>query len=156
MYMKEVMIAILCIIAFQTIQAQSIPPNTCGILYTYDNAGNRIKREYYCNNNGRVANEQAIVKVQDSAAPAATPETSFQVVDALYPNPTTGIFYIRFGKSLENAIIHIIDNNGKVIQQMKASGTQVTFDLSSMASGVYFVRINDGGNVILKKVIKSK
>lgn len=146
----------MCIIAFQTIKAQSIPPNTCGILYTYDNAGNRTKREYFCNNSGRMANEPPMAVIKDTAATAAQPETSFQVVDALYPNPTTGIFYIRFGKALENAIIHIIDNNGKVIQQTKASGTQVTFDLSSMASGVYFVRINDGGNVILKKVIKAK
>lgn len=150
------MIALLCIIAFQTIKAQSIPPNTCGILYTYDNAGNRIKREYFCNNSGRMANEPLITAVKDSTATAAQPETSFQVVDALFPNPTTGTFYIRFGKALDNAIIHIIDNNGKLIQQSKASGTQVTFDLSSMASGVYFVRINDGGNVILKKVIKSR
>jgi hypothetical protein len=40
------------------------------------------------------------------------------------------------------------------MRQFKAYGNRVDFDLSAAAAGVYFVQINDRGNVISKKVIK--
>lgn len=142
--------AILTITGFIS-YAQSIPPGSCGILFTYDNAGNRIKQEYYCNNAGRTAQ-------QDSTTIALNepPTTAFQEVDALYPNPTTGIFHITFARALKNASIQLIDLNGRVLQQFKASGNKVTLDLSRASHGEYFVRINDNGQIITKKVIKAQ
>ena len=78
----------------------------------------------------------------------------FQYIDALYPNPTTGKFSITFSKELKNAKVFITDINGKVISSFKANGYKINFDLSAVASGVYFVRIDDAGNVISKKVVK--
>ena len=77
-----------------------------------------------------------------------------QPVNALYPNPTTGIFFIRFGKALVNANISITDNNGKAVMQYKATGFKLTCDLTSLAVGIYFVKIEDNGQLITKKVIK--
>ncbi|WP_153799694.1 T9SS type A sorting domain-containing protein [Foetidibacter luteolus] len=149
------LLAVLC--TLQIVSAQSIPPQTCGILYTYDNAGNRIKQEYYCNNSTpRVATNQNDTLLSSKGAELVTSDnSSFQVVDALYPNPTTGVFFLTFSKTLQNAKIYLTDLNGRVVNQFKGNGTRISFDLSEQPSGVYFVRIEDAGVVISKKVIKA-
>ena len=127
--------------------AQQLPLNTCGIVNTYDASGNRLKRVYFCNN--------GVDPYPTKAAQQTTKTTEeFQSVDALYPNPTTGRFFVTFSKALNNAAVSLTDVNGKVIKQFKASGYKVDFDLSMFAAGVYFVMINDAGNIISKKVVK--
>ena len=109
------------------------------------NLGNRTKRMYYCNNGGPYP-----TKIQQEKGESI----EFQYVDALYPNPTTGRFTVTFSKALKDASVIITDVNGKVVIKSKANGYTVHFDLSSVAAGVYFVRIDDAGNVITKKVVK--
>jgi len=84
----------------------------------------------------------------------ATVTEEFQYVDALYPNPTTGKFFIEFSKALNNVDVYIIDVSGKMIKRSKGNGYKLDFDLSNVAAGVYFIRITDGKNVVTKKVIK--
>lgn len=130
--------------------SQQLPLNTCGILYDYDNAGNRIKKRYYCYNGGTYGGRPA----KNEVATKEDTSIEFQQVDALYPNPTTGKFSITFSKALESAVILVTDLSGKKMLQYKASGNKVDFDLSSLAAGAYFVRVEEKGNVIVKKVIK--
>lgn len=126
--------------------SQQLPLGTCGIVNIYDASGNRTKRVYFCNNGqpypSRVANQETFAT------------EVYQQVDALYPNPTTGKFFIEFSKALSNADVEIIDINGKMIGQSRGNGNKLDFDLSNVAAGVYFVRITDGKNVITKKVVK--
>lgn len=145
----KMLIPILLTISFQTF-AQEIPVGSCGLMMTYDAAGNRIKREYYCNNGSNRIAPQQIAKEQEAAT------AGFEEVDALYPNPTTGRFYITFSKSLERPVIQILDVNGKVIQQVKGSGYRMEFDLSNQPGGTYLVIINTEGTIINKKVLKIK
>ncbi|NII25716.1 T9SS type A sorting domain-containing protein [Pseudoflavitalea sp. X16] len=127
--------------------SQQLPANACGIVNTYDAAGNRLKRVYFCNN--------GIDPYPTRAAQQTTNVTEeIQSIDALYPNPTTGRFFVTFSKALSNAVVSLTDVNGKTIRQFKASGYRVDFDLSAFAAGVYFVLINDAGNIISKKVVK--
>lgn len=143
---KKIFFAVFIIGMSIPVFAQQLPLGTCGIINIYDAAGNRTKRVYYCNNGGTYpsirANQEA----------GATEE--FQNVDALYPNPTTGKFFITFSKELDNANVILFDINGKVIQQFKATGNKIDFDLSGVSAGVYMVQINDKGNRIVKKVVK--
>jgi hypothetical protein len=147
-------ITVIFFVAFQGF-AQQLPLGTCGIVNVYDAAGNRTKRVYFCNNGidpyptgpqtaGKGA--EAIVEKNETK--------EFQYVDALYPNPTTGKVFVTFSKSLSNASISITDNNGKALAQFKANGYKVDFDLSPYAAGMYYVRIEEDGKVITKKVIK--
>ncbi len=146
----------LLIIAMMTF-AQQIPVGSCGIVNIYDAAGNRTKRTYFCNNGSdpypqRPAGQNTTVAADSLANQAET--TEFQDVDALYPNPTTGIFSVTFSKALDNTTIHILDAGGKAIRQVKANGSKVDFDLSANAAGVYYVRIEQNGKTITKKVVK--
>ena len=145
---------IINILAFTVISLQSfsqeIPSGSCGLLMTYDAAGNRIKREYYCNNGSNRISNPDLTKQQEAAS------AGFEEVDALYPNPTTGRFYITFSKAIDNATVQIVDVSGKVIQRVKGSGTRLEFDLSNQPGGTYFIIIQTAGTVINKKVIKAK
>jgi hypothetical protein len=141
---KVYLLALVCIVALSSF-AQQLPLNTCGIVNIYDNAGNRTKRIYFCNNG------------QDPYPTKAKPASEtmeFQAVDALYPNPTTGTFFITFSKPLQNAVVSLLDVHGRILQHFTASGNKVDFNLSREAGGVYFVRIQDGNNVIHKRVVK--
>lgn len=44
--------------------------------------------------------------------------------------------------------------NGMVVQQFWGNGYQLDFDLSNLAAGVYVVQLEDGKNIITKKVVK--
>lgn len=122
--------------------AQQLPANTCGIVTIYDNAGNRTKRVYFCNNG--------------PAYPTRKDQTTevIQQVDALYPNPTTGKFVVTFSRALSKATVYMVDATGKNVSRFIASGNVVEFDLSASPAGIYFIRIDDTGNIILKKVVK--
>ena len=145
--LTKILISLLLLLSVQ-VSAQEIPSGSCGLIMTYDAAGNRIKREYYCNNSsGRIAAPE-IAQQQEAAS------AGFEEVDALYPNPTTGKFYITFSKPLDNAVIQILDVTGKVFQQLKVSGNRVAFDLSARPGGTYFILIKSNGMIINKKVVK--
>ena len=141
---------------------QQIPIGSCGIVYIHDATGARTKRVYFCNNGidpypqfttPKTKDEEKLM-VTEAFTFAEKKSLVFQEVDALYPNPTSGLFYITFSKALVNASISIIDVNGKVVQKYPASGLKLTCDLSRVASGTYFVRIEEDGKLISKKVIK--
>ncbi|HRP33975.1 MAG TPA: T9SS type A sorting domain-containing protein [Agriterribacter sp.] len=130
--------------------SQEIPVGSCGLLMTYDAAGNRIKREYYCNSSSNRIAAPEMAKQQESAS------AGFEEVDALYPNPTTGKVYITFSKAIDNAAVQIVDVNGKVFQRVKGSGTRLEFDLSGQPGGTYFIIVKTAGTSINKKVIRAK
>lgn len=145
---KKFLMIILLFFSLQSF-VQEIPSGSCGLLMTYDAAGNRIKREYYCNNGSNRISNPELAKQQDAAG------AGFEEVDALYPNPTTGKFYITFSKAIDNAIIQVLDVNGKVVQRVKGSGTRLEFDLSNQPSGTYFVLIKSNEMIINKKVVNA-
>lgn len=151
---------------------QQLPLYTCGIVNTYDASGNRLRRLYFCNNGvdpyplrtssqlvnsttkGKGTNSQTSSIRTSSATVNPKVSSEFQYVDALYPNPTTGKFYVTFSKALHNAVVKITDADGKIIERFIASGYKVDFNIASLAAGTYFVEINDAGNIISKKVVK--
>lgn len=129
--------------------AQQIPVGSCGIVHIYDAAGNRTKRIYFCNNGSDPYPQRAALTSLGN-----TVSTEFEYVDALYPNPTTGKFAVTFTKALDNASVLIVDENGKILTRINARGNRIDFDLSKQAAGVYYVRIEQEGKTITKKVIK--
>lgn len=72
----------------------------------------------------------------------------------LYPNPTSGFLRMSFTSPLEEARIALLDAGGRVLQQRKVSGAQVEMNISSLPAGVYTLRVQQGTNVFLYKVVK--
>lgn len=128
--------------------AQSLPINTCGVVYTYDAAGNRTQRAYLCNNGSGDSAALQRRTAQLSTDIAAEP------VSALYPNPTTGRFRISFTNPLKEAQCFLLDQKGNVLQQRKANGSLIDIDVSGFPAGMYYIKIRDKQTDIMYKVIK--
>jgi hypothetical protein len=56
----------------------------------------------------------------------------------LLPNPTTGLFEIRFSEANEG-VITITDLNGKIIKQLDFSGSTFIVDVNDCINGTYFI-----------------
>jgi len=137
--------------------AQQLGIGECGIVCTYDAAGNRLKRLYFCNNGidpYPTKAQKVTAYVETPAEKPTNQTTTYQLVDALYPNPTTGKFSVTFSKNLSNAQVCVLDNSGKAIARFTAGGNRVNFDLSSYPAGMYYIMVQEGESVVTKKVIK--
>ena len=75
---------------------------------------------------------------------------------ALYPNPTTGLLTLmnKTTTQLENAVI--TDVNGRIIKTIDLSeaGVETNFSLESLATGMYFIKINAENTSIVKRIVK--
>lgn len=145
--MKKTVLLVFAIIIGLVSYAQQLPLGSCGIVCTYDASGNRLRRVYFCNNG---VDPYPVRQKQEEVIALK----EFLLVEALYPNPTTGKFYVMFSRELKNAKVTLTDIHGKVIQQFFGSGHKLNFDLYGVANGVYMVRIEDNDLVVTKKVIK--
>jgi hypothetical protein len=74
---------------------------------------------------------------------------------AVYPNPFSDQVTLSFAKAPSDYSIDLIDLMGKEIN-LKAhlSGTMQVLDLSSLAPGMYFIRVKDEKGQAVKKIIK--
>ncbi len=91
-----------------------------------------------------------IIKVKDAIKPSTT---NLQTIHHLniYPNPSTGIFFLDYNFNFDGvANLNIIDVNGKVLIKrllnltLESNRTEV--DLSGISTGIYFVIIADNTN----------
>ena len=85
------------------------------------------------------------------------------IVDiTLYPNPTTGMVNVQFTmNNVQSGAgeIQVLDVYGRVLQTVETrhgTSLQTTqIDLSHYATGIYFVRMVNGGKVMaVRKVVK--
>ncbi|NNF02391.1 MAG: T9SS type A sorting domain-containing protein, partial [Bacteroidia bacterium] len=79
----------------------------------------------------------------------------------IFPNPGSGIFDVIF-RSIEKeiSIIRITDLTGRLIFEKRiravSSMTNVNFDISSAAEGMYIVSVVSGDQKMIKKVVLSR
>ena len=74
----------------------------------------------------------------------------------LSPNPSNGCTAIHLsGSMLEASVIEIYSNTGSLMQtETPMSGnTQVDLDVSSLAQGIYFVKVQSGNNAFYEKLV---
>ncbi|MEI3802348.1 MULTISPECIES: T9SS type A sorting domain-containing protein [unclassified Chitinophaga] len=119
--------------------AQTLPVGTCGVVFTYDAAGNRIKREYKC----------AAAKMA-----AETSNDSSVLLQNLYPNPTAATVNINFSRPLKNGRLFIYNTNGVILFQENADYLHRTLDLSNYSDGVYLIKVVSDEQNLIRKVVK--
>lgn len=157
--MKEIFIfSFLIFSSFSNLHAQGLQPGECGIMFTYDATGSLIKREYICNNTGEVMNKLSKTELSKndsvSIQKISVAKEEIIKVNAIMPNPTTGMFTVSLATPLNNANVLLLNANGSVIEKIRHSGSTLSFDISNQAAGIYFVRIAYEGNVLTFKIIK--
>lgn len=65
---------------------------------------------------------------------------------SVYPNPAGNTIQLDFGKALVKASIRVTDLAGQIVlEENDRSGTVFSLDVSSLASGIYILRVNEDG-----------
>ena len=120
----------------------------CGLIYTYDNAGNRIQRsENPCSDDSRMLVMADTIN-KDSLSTQNLQET-------LYPNPTAGPFYVVFNNNVSDAQLTITDNLGRQVYNAFVSGATIPVDISAFSPGMYYITVRTGGNSYTNGVFKN-
>jgi len=73
----------------------------------------------------------------------------------LFPNPSNGMMNLEFhGKaSFEKAHVKIMSTHGNTMQEFDWYGESKTLDLTSLAKGIYFAKININGVEEVRKIV---
>jgi len=74
----------------------------------------------------------------------------------LYPNPSQGIFNYKIERnSTAMTQIQVTDLIGNVLMNAVLNGREGSFDLSTLASGIYLLQVSDGNSAQTLKLIKT-
>ena len=104
-------------------------------------------------------NEEGVIidnfVVEGSETTLNTTENEFKAL-SVYPNPTNGIVYIS-GEEIEGASVSIVEISGRIIQKnaATATGNTVQVTIENLASGFYFIVIENGSKKSVRQIIKN-
>ncbi len=139
-----------------------VSPSLCGNYQLYDASGALV----VSGGGGFGASETSNFCLVNGIAPLIVPDTRLvpeneSKTDAsflqVYPVPASEFITIHY-KSNENVQIHIIDINGKILQQYsqgKYADPITTLNISDIPTGIYFIQsITDNGLVMTEKFVK--
>ncbi len=76
----------------------------------------------------------------------------------IYPNPTSGKVWIQMNKPLDKLHMQVYSVDGKLISSFEKRNTTTVIDedFSSYMEGLYFIRLTDNKNVIVKRLMIKK
>jgi len=112
-----------------------------GFEYTYDNAGNRIRRMYI-----ELLPSKSATTIQDASDTASIIDSFLNLEFIIRPNPTKGIVQIDIPGSNDISMkFSLYSLQGTLISNIQHSGSSVIIDLSKHSSGIYILvcQIND-------------
>lgn len=73
---------------------------------------------------------------------------------SIYPNPSTGVVMIAFGEKMNDvATIEVFNSVGQQVKSATTTATLFELDLTGYASGVYHVRVTNGNNLSVTKIL---
>jgi hypothetical protein len=72
----------------------------------------------------------------------------------VYPNPNDGVFTIVVGNG-KNKTVEILDMTGRLISSSTGKAEVLNMDISALANGIYYVKIQSSEGVEVVKVIKN-
>jgi hypothetical protein len=83
---------------------------------------------------------------------------SLESLTRIYPNPTTGIFTIEVPAMDKDAHVMIVDMNGRLLRSMTIQANpndqqRQQIEMPDVARGMYFIRVESGGQVFTKKLM---
>ncbi|MEM6963571.1 MAG: T9SS type A sorting domain-containing protein [Bacteroidota bacterium] len=71
----------------------------------------------------------------------------------IMPNPSDGNFKISTPQAMKNAAVQIKTLDGKTLQRFQMNGTESSFELGKIQSGIYLVTIQENGKIYTQKLV---
>jgi hypothetical protein len=126
------------------------PYNVNGSTYTSTPATTITHYVHGIDNNGCTNSDSITVYVNKCTGIVDNNETESQI--SVYPNPSTGFITIQFGFEGEKEII-ITNAVGAIVGRTSTSNNEQNIDLSSKASGIYYIQVNSKTSSFNHKVL---
>ena len=80
-------------------------------------------------------------------------DLSMPISISLFPNPVSSVFRIKLGSSqLLNSNANLYDSHGRLVRSIRLTSLQQAVDVSTLPSGVYYLRVN---NIFTISLIKN-
>ena len=73
---------------------------------------------------------------------------------SLFPNPTSGSFYLDIAGASTNAKVLILNINGQLLKQLTTATSSTLIDISSFSPGVYLIKAHTENKVFIGKILK--
>lgn len=75
---------------------------------------------------------------------------------SVFPNPASGYVNLVSGKPLTDATFKMVNLAGQIVMEKKEiAGNTFVFDVSEHAAGIYFIEINNSGNISRTRFVKN-
>ena len=72
----------------------------------------------------------------------------------MYPNPASSSVTVNLNNGLNNVSVELVDLQGRLITSYKkVTGASMKVDLSTVSSGVYFIKVSSEGAIQIEKLI---
>ena len=120
------------------------------VSYTYDAAGNRIKREIV------MSRQQSPTRSAKTEEQESFSEMLAQKQIKIHPNPTSGLLKVEvLGLEPDDVCqLRLFTASGQQIINREATSSTTSLDISSRPNGVYLLRISIGKDETTWKIIK--
>ena len=98
--------------------------------------------------------EKGTFKIRANELPTLGTDDVLAHTFKMYPNPTKDVVNLKFNHTHNSKIdVTIYNIHGKLVKTFSKILDGYPLDVSSLYSGIYFVRVNDGINELTKKLI---
>ncbi len=127
------------------------------LLFTFDQAGNQIKREY-CESNCHLKQKRTAEDAvsENNAIPIAE---LFDESVIMYPNPTTGILNLTWDQDLRGVVqkVQLFNYQGRLLRDYDVADLhETTLDLSNYPTGAYLAKfVFTDASIHTKQIIKN-
>jgi hypothetical protein len=118
--------------AFLILGLGTMAQDHCWIKYSYDAAGNRIKRYWWCGDPNVIDHE-----VDGEPKSVMAKDFGFRV----FPNPAKENLQLSSEQELADADLEVVDLQGRSVYSQRISGTWVDIDVSKFGAGTYSLRL---------------
>ncbi|WP_394364235.1 T9SS type A sorting domain-containing protein [Formosa algae] len=123
---------------------------------TCDDCNDGFKAQYYID--GQLINFSNTPLIQATLGVEEVNNTANYKLSA-YPNPSNGIFQISTTETIGKSVMHIVSVSGEIVKTYYFDSSEAlnntSFNLSSLAKGLYFITIdNNAGQGSFKLILK--
>lgn len=94
------------------------------------------------------------ITASNAAAWNLTNEATVAYNVSVYPNPVQDNLYIKVDKQGSDAMIQVYNALGDRVRSVRLITGKQEVSLKGLAAGIYFVNIQNGGQIVRKKIVK--
>lgn len=110
------------------------PTHGCMIRYQYDDAGNRIQRDWYC-----WSPSPKSAPLDASGATTAAAQKLPEVHLSVYPNPVNDVLNVTFSQPVEMGYLEVHDAKGQRLLSQQGGGSAALINVEDLEGGTYFI-----------------